>query len=190
MTCTYIPQITAEFGRTITDPEINFEFQAIEEAFICLEEQIGSINDFEDTIFDHGQIDNSYTIDPAFGIIHYMEVLGDVQLTLSDPPEGTSRIITLVIGNAGRVEDGNYGRFNFASGAAWASDRDAPDMDGKPWNMYANLTGEETGTLYPGHYGSIVQCIHDGNNWIHLVFARHHLDIFNPPIVGDIYDWR
>ena len=187
--CDYIPQITAEFGRTITDTEIDFEFQAIEDAFTCFEEQIGKITLTEDKIYNHGIVDNSYTIDPAFGIIHYLEVQGDTELFLEAPPDGTSRLITLIIGNAGSIEGGNYGRFNFKTGVVWTSDRDDV-MDGKPWNMYANITGEMTGTLYEGFYGCAVQCIYDGVGWIYLVYARHHLDIWNPPIPEDIYDWR
>lgn len=189
MSCVYIPQINAEFGRIITDDEINREFQAIEEAFACLEAQIGDDTLDEDTIYNHGIVDNSYTINPAFGIIHYLEVQGDTELHLDPPPDGTSPLITLIIGNAGSIEAGNYGRFNFKSGVTWTSDRDDV-MDGKPWNMYANLTGEMTGTLYEGFYGCAVQCIYDGVGWIFLVYARHHLDIWNPPIPEDIYDWR
>jgi hypothetical protein len=188
--CPYVPQIKAEFGKVITDPEIDFEFQAIEEAFLCLEEQIGTHTSTEENIYDHGIIDNSYTIDPAFGIIHYMEVQGDVELTLDAPAEGTSKIITLIIANAGSVDEGNYGRFNFTSGVAWACDRDAPEMDGKPWNMYANLTGDTSGTQYDGFYGAVVTCVFDDVGWVFYVYARHHLDIYNDPIVGDIYDWR
>jgi hypothetical protein len=188
--CTYIPQISAEFGKVITDDEIDFEFQAIENVFLCFEEQIGSNISTEDNIFDHGIIDNSYTIDPAFGIIHYMEVQGDVELTLDVPVQGSSKIITLIIGNAGSLDEGNYGRFNFKNGVAWACDRDAPEMDGKPWNMYANLLGDTSGVKHDGYYGSVVTCVYDDIDWVFYVYARHHLDIFNDPIVGDIYDWR
>lgn len=189
MTCKYIPEITAEFGRTITDAEINREFEAIQRAFECFEEQIGINLLEEDTIFNHGIIDNSYTIDPAFGVIHYMEIQGDTELHVLEPPEGTPRLITLIINNAGAIETDNYGRFNFKSGVVWTANRDDV-MDGKPWNMYANLTGLESGTQYEGFYGAVVQCIHDGVGWIFLIYARHHLDIFNPAIPEDIYSWR
>lgn len=189
MSCSYVPIIKAEFAKVITDQEINHEFQMIEEAFLCFEEQIGSFLSTEDNIYDYGVIDNSYILNPAFGVLQYMEVQGDVELELSQPEPGTSRLITLVIGNAGSIAEGNYGRFNFKSGVAWACDRDG-SMDGKPWNMYANIIGDTSGTQYEGFYGAIVNCIHDGVNWIYLVYARHHLDIWNDPIVGDIYDWR
>lgn len=187
--CIYVPQINAEFARTITDAEINFEFQEIERVFDCFTEVIGSTLLEEDTIYDHGIIDNSYTIDPAFGIIHYMEIQGDTELTVDDPGEDGPRLITLIIANAGAVETDNYGRFNFKEGTVWSHDRDDP-MDGKPWNMYANLDGTMTGTQYEGFYGCAVQCIHDGVGWVHLVYARHHLDIFNAFNPDDIYDWR
>lgn len=189
MTCTYIPQIKAEFGRTVTDKEINDEFEAIQRAFDCFEEQIGSSILVEDKIYNHGIIDNSYTIDPAFGILHYMEIYGDTDLDLLEPDEGTSRIITLVINNAGSIETGDYGRFNFKRGVVWSADRDIP-MDGKPWNMWANITGEESGTQYEGFYGAIVTCIYDGIGWIYLVYARHHLNINGALNPDDIYDWR
>ncbi len=189
MTCTYVPQITAEFGKVITDPEINFEFQAIESAFACFEEQIGSFISTTDNIYDYGIIDNSYILTPAFGVLQYMELQGDVDLELSQPKEGDSRIITLVIANAGSLDNGNYGRFNFPLGTSWTADRDDV-MDGKPWNMYSNIIGDTSGAQYAGFYGAIVTCIHDGTDWIYLVYARHHLDIWNDPIVGDIYDWR
>ena len=75
--CTYVPQITAEFGKTITDDEIDHEFQEIERVFQCFEEQIGTNTISEEEIYDHGIVDNSYTIDPAFGIIHYLEIQCD-----------------------------------------------------------------------------------------------------------------
>ncbi len=188
--CVYIPQINAEFGKLITNEEIDREFQEIERVFECFEEQIGTVLTQEDNIYDHGVIDNSYVIDPAFGIIHYMEIQGDTELSLSEPQENDPRLITLVIANAGSIDNDTYGRFNFKEGTAWSHDRDDP-MDGKPWNMYANLDGSTTGTQYDGFYGGIVQCIHDGHGWIYLVFARHHLNIFDPtPDPDDIYDWR
>ena len=187
--CTYIPQITAEFGRVITSEEIDAEFQAIERAFQCFEEQIGSTLLKKEKIYNHGIIDNSYTVDPAFGIIHYLEIQGDTDLDLGVPQEGTSRLITLVINNAGSVESGDYGRFNFKSGVVWSADRDDV-MDGKPWNMWANLDGTMTGTQYEGFYGAVVQCIYDGIGWLYLVYARHHLDIDGELNPEDIYDWR
>lgn len=190
MSCTYFPVITAEFGKIITDTEINHEFQMIEEAMTCFEEAIGSVTTTEENIYDHGIIDNSYTIEPAFGILHYMELQGDVELEIAQPPAGTSRLITLIIANAGSISEGNYGRFNLRAGTVWSADRD-DIMDGKPWNMYANLTGDTSGTKYDGFYGAVVSCIHDGNNWIHLAYARHHLDIWAAnPNPDDIYDWR
>ena len=188
--CTYIPQITAEFGKTITNDEIDREFQEIERVFACFEEQIGSTTTIEDSIYDHGIIDNSYAIDPGLGVIHYMELQGDTELTVEEPEdEDDPRLITLVIANAGSIDTDNYGKFNFASGTVWSHDRDDP-MDGKPWNMYANLDSSTNGTQYPGFYGGVVQCIHDGTGWIHLVYARHHLDIFGALNPDDIYDWR
>lgn len=188
--CVYIPQIKAEFGRTVTDHEIDAEFQAIERTFQCFEEQIGSILLNRERVYNHGIIDNSYTINPAFGIIHYLEIQGDTELEVEQPEPGTPRLITLVIANAGSVENNDYGRFNFKTGTAWAADRDAPEMDGKPWNMYPNLTGEAIGMPYVGFYGAVVQCIHDGINWVHLVYARHHLAINGDLNPDDIYDWR
>ena len=187
--CLYTPQITAEFGRTITDDEIDREFQEIERVFTCFAEVIGSELDFEENIYDHGIIDNSYTIDPALGVMQYMEIQGDTEITLDEPEDDDPKIINLVIANAGSVDTDTYGRFNFATGATWSHDRDDP-MDGKPWNMYANLDGTTTGTQYAGFYGGVVMCIHDGVGWIHLVFARHHLNIFGALNPDDIYDWR
>lgn len=187
--CVYVPIISAEFGKTITNQEIDNEFQEIERVFDCFASVIGSTLEQTDRVYDHGIIDNSYTIDPAFGIIHYMELQGDTDITIAEPEEEDPKLITLVIANAGSVETNNYGRFNFPTGTVWSHDRDDP-MDGKPWNMFANLDGSLNGTQYEGFYGGIVQCIHDGVGWVHLVFARHHLDIFNPPIPDDIYDWR
>jgi hypothetical protein len=188
--CPYVPEITAEFGKTITNEEIDREFQAIEETFNCFAAAIGSELNQEDRIYDHGVIDNSYTIQPGFGVIHYMELQGNTELTVAEPDgEDDPRLITLIIANAGSIATDNYGRFNFKAGATWAHDRDDP-MDGKPWNMYANLDGSTNGTQYPGFYGCAVQCIHDGVGWVHLSFARHHLDIFSALNPKDIYDWR
>lgn len=187
--CPYVPQITAEFGRTITDHEIWLEFQAIEEAFDCFVEQIGTHTTIEDSVYDHGLIDNSYIIDPAFGVIHYMEIQGDTNLMIDQPGEEDPKLITLIIANAGAIETENYGRFNFKQGTVWSHDRDDV-MDGKPWNMFANLDGTMTGTQYPGFYGCAVQCIHDGIDWVHIVWARHHLNIFGEFNPDDIYDWR
>lgn len=187
--CLYVPQITAEFGKTITNEEIDREFQEIERVFDCFADTIGSNKEEEDRIYDNGVIDNSYTINPAFGIIQYLEIQGDTELTLAQPQSGDPRLITLVIANAGSIDTNNYGRFNFPSGQTWTHDRDNP-MDGKPWNMWANLDGSTTGTQYPGYYGGVVVCIHDGLNWIHLVYARHHLNIFGDPNPDDIYDWK
>jgi len=187
--CIYIPQITAEFGKTITNEEIDREFQEIERVFNCFEEAIGSYTSEETNIHDYGVIDNSYTLTPAFGILQYMELLGDVELEMDIPGEDDPKLITLIIANAGSIELGTYGRFNFKSGTTWSADRDLP-MDGKPWNMWANLDSTETGTQYPGFYGGIVNCIWDGVGWVHLVYARHHLNIFVPtPDPDDIYDW-
>jgi hypothetical protein len=155
----------------------------------CFEEQIGKIISTVDNIYNHGIIDNSYTMDPAFGVIQYAELQGDVELELSEPQEGDPRLITLILANAGSLATDNYGRFNFKSGTTWTSDRDDV-MDGKPWNMYANMIGDTSGVQYEGFYGAAVMCIHDGVGWLYLVFARHHLDIDNPAIPGDIYDWR
>jgi hypothetical protein len=177
MSCTYTPQITAEFGKIITDGEINLEFDAIERAFDCLKEQIGSIIASQENVFNHGIVDNSYTIDPAFGVIQYLELQGDVDLTLSPPVEGGARVITLVVANAGSLDTDNYGRFSFKNGTVWTSSKDAPGMDGKPWNMYANTIGDTSGTRYEGFYGAIVLCVHDGLGWTYMVFARHHLKI-------------
>jgi len=47
-----------------------------------------------------------------------------------------------------------------------------------------------TGTQYQGFYGCAVQCVWDGVGWIHIVWARHHLDIFGTFNPDDIYDWR
>jgi hypothetical protein len=188
-TCSYIPQIKAEFGRTVTDHEIDAEFQAIERAFQCFEEQIGTILLSREKVYNHGIIDNSYTINPAFGIIHYLEIQGDTELQVDIPAPGTPRLITLVIANAGSVENGDYGRFNFKTGATWSADRDHP-MDGKPWNMYPNLTGAATGMPYVGFYGGVVQCVYDGIGWVHMVYARHHLAIDGNLNPDDIYDWR
>jgi hypothetical protein len=190
MSCNYIPQISAEFGKTITDHEIDAEFQAIERAFDCFEEQIGNTQLKEENIYDYGIVDNSQTLDPAFGVLQYMELQGDVDLELSEPQEGDPRVITLVIANAGSVDQGNYGRFSFPDGTAWTADRDIP-MDGKPWNMYANLIGDTSGTQYEGFYGAIVTCVHDGHGWLYMAYARHHLDInASEPNPDDIYDWR
>jgi hypothetical protein len=187
--CLYIPQITAEFGKTITSSEIDAEFQEIERVFDCIASSIGSETENEDNTSDNGVVDNSYTIDPAFGVIQYLEIQGDTELALATPGPTDPTIITLIIANAGSVETDTYGRFNFKEGTVWSHDRDDP-MDGKPWNMYSNLDGSTTGTKYDGFYGGVVQCIWDGIGWIHLVFARHHLDIFNDPNPDDIYDWR
>lgn len=187
--CVYIPVIKAEFGKTITNQEIDHEFQEIERTFDCFASVIGSNKEVTDRIYDHGLIDNSYVIDPAFGVIHYMEIQGDTEISIATPVDDDPRIITLIIANAGSVDNGTYGRFNFKTGAAWTHDRDNP-MDGKPWNMYANLDGSTNGTQYAGFYGAAVQCIHDGVGWIHLVFARHHLDIFSALNPDDIYDWK
>lgn len=188
--CLYIPQITAEFGKTITSDEIDHEFQEIERVFTCFEEQIGTLLTQEDNVYDYGIVDNSYTLDPAFGILQYLELQGDVELELSQPADGDPRIITLIIANAGSVDTNNYARFNFKSGVAWSADRDEPLMDGKPWNMYANTVGDTSGTKYEGFYGAVVTCIHDGVGWVYLVYARHHLDINGTPDPNDIYDWR
>jgi hypothetical protein len=187
--CVYVPQITAEFGKTVTDDEINREFQEIERVFDCFAKSIGSNTETEENITDNGIVDNSYTIDPAFGTIQYLEIQGDTELDIETPELDDPKLITLVIANAGSVETGTYGKFNFKSGTVWTHDRDGA-MDGKPWNMYANLDGSTNGTQYTGFYGGIVQCIHDGAGWIYLVFARHHLDIFSAPNPDDIYDWR
>ena len=189
MSCTYIPQITAEFGRVITDHEIDNEFQAIERAFACMEEQIGTTLLSKETIYNHGLVDNSYTIDPAFGIIHYLEIMGDTELTLSPPEPGTSRLIALVIANVGSTETDNYGRFNFKTGVTWSAGRDVP-MDGKPWNMFANTDGTQTGVQYDGFYGGVVQCLYDGTGWVFLVYARHHLMISGALNPAAIYNWR
>lgn len=187
--CVYIPQITAEFGKTITNHEIDLEFQEIERVFTCFATSIGSELNQEDRIYDHGIIDNSYVIDPAFGVIHYMELQGDTEIAIADPEEDDPKLITLIIANAGSITNDTYGRFNFKTGATWSHDRDDP-MDGKPWNMFANLDGSQNGDQYAGFYGAAVQCIHDGVGWIHLTFARHHLDIFSALNPKDIYDWR
>ena len=187
--CTYTPQISAQFGKMITDEEIWREFQAIEEAMLCFVEAIGSVTASEDTIYDHGVVDNSYTINPAFGVIHYLEVQGDTNLTISPPEDGDPKLITLIIANAGAIETENYGRFNFKAGTVWSHDRDDV-MDGKPWNMFANLTGREEGNQYMGFYGCAVQCIYDGTGWLHIVWARHHLNIFGEFEPDDIYDRR
>lgn len=188
--CTYVPQITAEFGKTITNDEIDREFQEIERVFTCFAESIGSELEQTDRIYDHGIIDNSYTINPAFGVIHYAELQGDTEITIAPPDaDDAPRLITLIMANAGAVETNNYGRFNFKTGSAWSHDRDDP-MDGKPWNMFANLDGSTNGDQYAGFYGCAVQCIHDGLGWVHLTFARHHLDIFSALNPDDIYDWR
>jgi hypothetical protein len=190
MSCVYVPQIQAEFGKSITDEEINREFQEIERVFLCFEEMVGSIISTEDNVYDYGTLDNSYTLDPAFGVLQYMELQGDVELELSAPQHGDSRIITLVIANGGSLATNNYGRFNFRSGVVWTSMKDAPEMDGKPWNMYANAIGDTSGVQYTGFYGAIVTCIHDGLGWTYLVFARHHLQINDPADPLDIYSRR
>lgn len=187
--CIYIPRINAEFGKTITSDEIDREFQEIERVFDCFAEAIGDETFIEDNTHDNGTVDNSYTIEPAFGIIQYLEIEGDTELTLAEPGEDDPKLITLIIANTGSVETGNYGRFNFKEGTVWSADRDVP-TDGKPWNMYANLDGSTTGTQYEGFYGGVVQCIYDGVGWVYLVFARHHLDIYNAPNPDDIYSWR
>jgi hypothetical protein len=189
MSCLYVPQITAEFGKVITDAEINHEFDEIERVFLCFEEQIGSILSQETNIHNYGIIDNSYTLTPAFGVLQYMELQGDVELDLSAPEDGDPRLISLIIANAGGIDTGNYARFNFRNGTVWSADRDNP-MDGKPWNMFANLTGGETGTQYEGFYGCVVNCIHDGVGWVYIVFGRHHLNIAGALNPDDIYDWR
>ena len=156
MTCNYIPQISAEFAKTITNEEIDREFQAIEEAFACFEEVVGSVISTEENIHDYGIIDNSYTLDPAFGIIQYMEIQGDADLELAEPEDGDPTLIALVIAGSGQD------RFNFPLGLAWSPDRDEPASDSKPWNMFANTDGSQTGTQYEGFYGAVVNCIHDG----------------------------
>lgn len=186
--CIYVPRFGATFGRTITDHEIDREFQEIERTFDCFADLLGERGQ-ETTIHDHGVIDGSYIIEPGLGIIHYMECLGDVNLTVAQPQGRDPRLITLIIGNAGSVATENYGRFNFQEGVVWSHDRDDV-MDGKPWNMYANLDGSTTGTRYDGFYGAAVQCVHDGVGWLHLVWARHHLNIFGATNPDDIYDWR
>lgn len=187
--CIYVPQISAEFGKTITNAEIDAEFQEIERVFDCFEEQIGTHTLDEENIYDHGLIDNSYTIDPAFGVIHYMEIQGDTSISIDPPGEDDPRLITLIIANAGSIDNDTYGRFDLRDGTCWTHDRDVP-MDGKPWNMYANLDGSTNGTQYEGFYGCAVQCIYDGTGWIHIIWARHHLDIFSALNPDDIYDWR
>ena len=187
--CIYIPVISAEFGKVIGDAEIDHEFQEIERVFTCYAEVIGEdIND-EDITHDYGVIDNSHTIDASYGIIQYMKVQGDTDITLADPAESDPKLITLVIGNVGSVANDTYAKINFLSGTAWSNDRDDP-MDGKPWNMYANTDGSTSGTQYAGMYGCIVQCIHDGVGWVHLIWGRHHLDVAGTPNPDDIYDWR
>jgi hypothetical protein len=176
--CSYTPQITAQFGRTITNEEIDREFQAIEDAMTCFEEQIGDYTAEEDTIHDHGIIDNSYEIDPAFGVIHYMEVQGDVELSILEPQSGDPRLIQLVIA------DGGSGRFNFPAGTAWTCDKNGALMDAKPWDMVAGVT------TYTGFYGAVVMSIHDGTGWVYTVFARHDLVLTEDPNPLDIYNWR
>lgn len=172
--CKYEPRIQIGFGRTITSEVHNEEFQAIEEAFSCICDEVDRINECDAQVYDHGTVSGTYYIDPGLGLVHKMLCEGDVELIIETPDGVDPGLISLMIG------DGGDGRFNFPVGASWSSDAQGVNMDGKPW--------DPEGTA--GDYGAIVQCIYDDLGWVHVVFARHDLDQFGPAEVEDIYNWR
>ena len=170
----YVPAIRADFGRTITDKEINDEFDAIESMMECVCEQAGGESKVIDNAIDLGTVATSTTILPSNGRLQYMSVEGDVDITVADPADQDSLLLTLVIA------DGGSGRFNLPNGLAWTSDSNDGGMDGKPWD------NDGLG----GDYGAIVTCIHDGTGWVFMVFARNDIDPDDVPDVADLYNWR
>lgn len=174
MSCLYEPKIRAEFGKGITDDEIRAEFQAIEDTMLC----VATAAEFEsstiETIVDLGAVVDSTVISSANGIIQYLTVEGDVQISIETPADEEPRLITLVIA------DGGSGRFNFPLGAAWASLANGVSMDGKPWDN-DGLAGD---------YGAIVTCVFDGIGWVYMVFSRHDIDLDVSPSLVDLYRWR
>lgn len=170
----YVPAIKAEFGRTITNKEIDNEFQRIEEVLECICNEAGNNAVLIENAIDLGNVTDSVTIEPSGGIIQYLTVEGDVEITVEEPEDTEPNLITLVIA------DGGSGRFNFPLGVAWTSDANGTGMDGKPW---------DNGGL-GGDYGALVTCIYDGEGWIFIVFARHDIDPNDVADVADLYNWR
>lgn len=175
MTCdVYIPVLKADFGRTITEAEINNEYEEIERILECIHDEMDKVgSDFANFIY-LGSVTNTVEIESADGLIQYMIVEGDVTINVVDPKPGEPRLITLV------MADGGDGRFNFPTGAAWSSDVSGPSMDGYPW---------DSGEL-GGDYGALVYCVYDGEGWIFTVFGRHDIDFTAATRVIDIYNWR
>ncbi len=175
MSCgAYIPSIKAEFGRTITDDEINFEFQAIEQFFACLCEAAGDSSVDIETVVDLGTVIDNVVINSSFGVVQYLTIEGDVQIDFAIPQETDPKLITLVIA------DGGNGRFNLPAGMAWTSDVSGLSIDGYPWDPQG----------LGGDYGAIVTCVYDNTGWIYIVFARHDIDLSVSPRLIDIYNWR
>jgi len=172
--CGYIPVISADFGKAITRDEINNEFQAIEEALQCVQENIENISHTVVNIINHGSVTERIYIDSGGGLIQYMTVEDNVEIIINEPEVDDPRLITLVIA------DGAEGFFNFPEGMTWTSNAHGDGIDGKPWDTQG----------LAGDYGALVVCIYDGYGWIQMVYARHDIDYTAPADVDDIYRYR
>jgi hypothetical protein len=170
----YVPVLKADFGRTITEAEINNEFEEIERIMECICTAMQTTTSNVSNFVNLGSVTNTTIISAADGLIQYLTVEGDIDLNVADPEEGEPRLITLVIA------DGGAGRFNFPAGATWTSDVAGDSMDGYPWDSQG----------LGGDYGALVTCVYDGEGWIFTVFGRHDIDYTVPAEVEDVYNWR
>ena len=156
----YVPVIKAAFARVITDAEINHEFEEIERVFECVSGVLDTSLHVNNKVINLGIVTTSVVVDPADGIIQFMTLDGDVEITLSDPEVDDPLIITLIL------EDGGSGRFNLPTGSAWTSDSNGSAMDGKPWDSDG----------LGGDYGAVVTCVNDGTGWVFMVYSRNDID--------------
>ena len=171
----YVPTIRAEFGRTITEPEINQEFEEIERIMKCMEAAVDNETTVIDNVVDLGTVTDETVISSINGVVQYMTIEGGIELNVATPDDGDPRLITLV------MADGGNGLFNFPVGQAWSTDSNGSGFDGKPWNAEWAV----------GDYGALVTCIYDGDGWVFIVFARNEIDYAKPLAeVEDVYNWR
>ena len=183
--CVYIPQLKIGFGRTVTWKPINDEFDAIEDAFRCLQDLVDKLEYKNDTVYIDKGIIETYVVDPGAGAIQRLTIEGEVDISISTPGEGDYKLITLIIENGGDGAGGDA-FYTLPAGRVWVTDSYDDDRC-KPWDTMG----------LAGDYGCAVTCVYDGAGWVFLSFSRNDIPwdettgLFTGEArVKDIYNWR
>jgi len=170
----YVNTLKIEFGRPISDAQLNEQFELIEAALAGLEAIKGEQVPADEDIFDAGSTTEvTHELDAANGVLQSLTVVGTVTISFAVPTTIDPKVIHLML------IDGGSGKVDFAAGSAWTTD-----------SMAAQEVKIHESDTTGGPAGAFITCIWDGTAWVYLAYGRNDIDFTAAVDVVDLYNWR